>query len=223
MQPERTKGIVDQRRERPGGHTLPSEPLPQPIAGRPGEQRPAHHPEEVDLPGQLPVDLFQSTEGRDAYLLHKAELPATSGVPGDSVTGQFNSRLANLANSVRPTMPDEPDYAARLDDYGLLYAAVSRIKEVFEYAHYAPSLNSGSDAGPPNPANIRDLAPDGSLAIAGESLDYQLAVLTVATEFNTTSLSLTGGLDGALGNRAMGQGVGDGLASKLEGQLTPVA
>ena len=92
--------------------------------------------------------------------------------------------------------------AQQQHDYDLLHEAVSRIKKVYEAAHYAPTLPSGSTdpSVPPNPANIPDLAPDGSLAIAGESLDYQLAVLLTQTEFNTQALGLGDSIDAARGD-----------------------
>jgi Ca2+-binding RTX toxin-like protein len=149
------------------------------------------------------LDRMQSAEGHSAYLALKAELARTNGVPGNPVTGEFNVLLEGIVNGVRPAMPDDPGAAAQLDDYGLLYDAVSRIKQVFNYAHWAPTLDSGATEGPPNPARIEDLytaaGNSQELAIAAESLDYQLAVLVTASEYQTRSLGLIDGAAAALG------------------------
>jgi len=149
------------------------------------------------------LDRMQSAEGHSAYLALKAELARTNGVPGNPVTGEFNVLLEGIVNGVRPAMPDDPGAAAQRDDYGLLYDAVSRIKQVFTYAHWAPTLDSGATEGPPNPARIEDLYTAAGntqeLAIAAESLDYQLAVLVTASEYQTRSLGLIDGAAAALG------------------------
>ncbi len=151
------------------------------------------------------VDLLQSNEGRVAYLALKAALAETNGVPcRKDDLNKFNDTLLNLVSSVKPSLPDAPGAASREADYLLLWEALSRARQVFEYAHWAPQLKSGSDTGPDNPANIQDLytvtGNTQKLAIAGESLDYQLAVLTTATRFKTESLGLAAGAAAALGN-----------------------
>jgi pimeloyl-ACP methyl ester carboxylesterase len=128
------------------------------------------------------VNLLQSNEGRAAYLALKTALAETNGVPcRTDDANKFNGTLLNLVSQIKPASPDDPGATSREADYQLLWEALSRARQVFEYAHWAPTLGSGSDEGPPNPANIQDLyAATGNtpkLAIAGESLDYQLAVL----------------------------------------------
>jgi Ca2+-binding RTX toxin-like protein len=149
--------------------------------------------------------LMQSSEGRAAYLALKTALAETNGVPcrPDDAT-KFNSTLLNLVSQVKPASPDDLGATSREADYQLLWEAVSRARQVFDYAHWAPTLGSGSDEGPPNPANVQDLyTTPGSapkLAIAGESLDYQLAVLATATQYQTQPLGLIDGAAAALGN-----------------------
>ncbi len=116
------------------------------------------------------LDRFLSEAGRNAYLAIQAHLASTLGVPRAAVGGGFNEDLTALANGVRPSSPDDPYAAQHQYDYDLLSTAVARIKAVYEAARRAPTLNSGSNQGPSNPADIPDTA------IAGESLDYQLAV-----------------------------------------------
>ncbi|MBK8525123.1 MAG: hypothetical protein IPL58_14475 [Betaproteobacteria bacterium] len=149
--------------------------------------------------------LMQSSEGRAAYLALKTALAETNGVPcRPDDANKFNSTLLNLVSQVKPASPDDPGATAREADYQLLWSALDRAKTVFEYAHWAPTLGSGSDEGPPNPANVQDLyTTPGStpkLAIAGESLDYQLAVLATATQYQTQPLGLIDGAAAALGN-----------------------
>ncbi|MDO8789725.1 MAG: hypothetical protein Q7J42_16745, partial [Sulfuritalea sp.] len=103
------------------------------------------------------LDSFQSVEGRQAYLDIQAHLASTLGVPRAAVGGGFNDALTALANAVRPNTPDDTYAAQREADYKLLNEAVSRIKQVYQAAHYAPTLGSGSTEGPPNPANVQDL------------------------------------------------------------------
>ena len=135
-------------------------------------------------------NLLLSAEGKAAYrALRNAAL--TNGVPQESMVS-FISGLQSLEGTGRT-------------DYDFLSLALTRALAVKAEAHRVKGLSSGSaDQG--NPANIQDLGPDGKLAIAGESLDYQLAVLETAFEFNTSSLSLLGGLDGALGSRTLADG-----------------
>jgi Ca2+-binding RTX toxin-like protein len=151
------------------------------------------------------VDLLQSNEGRAAYLALKTALAETKGVPCRmDDPNKFNDTLLNLVSQVKPSLPDDPGATAREADYQLLWEALSRARQVFEYAHWAPNLKSGSDTGPENPANIQDLYPAAGdtpkLAIAGESLDYQLAVLATATQYQTQPLGLIDGAAAALGN-----------------------
>jgi Ca2+-binding RTX toxin-like protein len=160
------------------------------------------------------VDRFQSVDGRNAYLAIQAHLASTLGVPRAAVGGGFNDALTALANGVRPSSPEDAHAALRQADYELLSTAVSRIKAVYEAAHRAPTLGSGApvgaDSGPPNPANIQDLytRADNSqaLAIAGESVDYQIAVLLAQQEFRTEPLGLAAGLSASLGSPTPGAG-----------------
>ncbi|MBL8489104.1 MAG: hypothetical protein JNK22_18720, partial [Rhodocyclaceae bacterium] len=151
------------------------------------------------------LGIFQSEAGREAYQAIRAHLAGTLGVPRAAAGGGFNTGLTALANAVRPSEGDS-HAAQREADYQLLYNAVARIQAVYEAAHRAPTLGSGSTEGPPNPANIQDLAPDGRLAIAGESLDYQLAVLLAQKEFDTRSLGPVDSIDAALGKPTAGAG-----------------
>jgi Ca2+-binding RTX toxin-like protein len=160
------------------------------------------------------LDSFQSEAGRNAYQAIQAHLASTLGVPRAAVGGGFNDALMALANGVRPNSPEDAYAAQRQYDYDLLYEAVARIKAVYEAAHRAPTLSSGApggpETGPPNPANVQDLysRPDGSLAlaIAGESIDYQLAVLHTQKEYSTSALGPTDSLAAARGTPTPGAG-----------------
>jgi|APLak6261671648_1056085.scaffolds.fasta_scaffold01641_2 pimeloyl-ACP methyl ester carboxylesterase len=144
--------------------------------------------ESTGLAGQL-----QTTEGRAAYQALKIALalPVRNGVPDAS--------LVDIVNNMPSNAPNEPRTGDNQADYLLLWNALDRALAVTNKAHSVGQLTSGSTAVPPNPATIPDHAPDGSLAIAAESLDYQLAVLITEREFNTAPLSISAGISAALG------------------------
>jgi hypothetical protein len=97
-----------------------------------------------------------------------------------------------------------------LYDFDLLRKAIEAAVQVTAAAHRVGKLTSGSDKVPPNPATIPDLytRADGSkaMAIAGESLDYQLAVFLTQKQFNTAPLSFEQGVSAALGNPTPAEG-----------------
>lgn len=153
---------------------------------------------------------FRTAEGTEAYLDLRARLAANNGIPGNAVSGQFDTALFGIAGRVQPTDPEDANRDDRQADYDLLHEALSRMQSVFDAAHAAPLLNSGSNEGPPNPANIRDTYTrlDGSQApaIADELLDYQLAVVLTAKRFQTESLSDANGVKAARGEPTRGNG-----------------
>ncbi len=146
------------------------------------------------------ASLLQSELGRNTYSELKARLALTAGVPESALVDLLNTRMSSQANDAEAPNPDVKA------DYLLLWYALDRALTVTTKAHTVGGLTSGSTAVPPNPASIPDLAPDGKLAIAAESLDYQLAVMLTQREFNTQALGPIDGARASLGTptRAIG-------------------
>ena len=139
-----------------------------------------------------------SSQGRDTYQALKTALAQTNGVP--------NPNLVNIVNCMQSDTPGEPRTGDVKADYDLLWLALDRALTVTDKAHTVGQLNSGSTAVPPNPATVPDRAPNGTLAIAAESLDYQLAVLLTQQQFNTQALGLIDGARASLGTPTRASG-----------------
>ena len=152
--------------------------------------------------------LLQTDLGRTAYQSLKSAIYANGGAPSKAMVGnlfaQFNRQLTPATQA----------------DYLLLNGALGRILDVYNEAHRVTGLSSGGN--PPNPANIPDTYVAGTqadgkpitrLAIAGESLDYQLVVLVTARDFQTTSLSYVSGALAAIGPKVSGP---FGLANQFD-------
>ncbi|WP_310451295.1 hypothetical protein [Sulfuritalea sp.] len=158
------------------------------------------------------ASLFQTAEGRTAYRDLKNALADTYGVP--------YAGLVDIINNMPSSAVGEPRTGDNLADYDLLWRAMDRALDVHNEAHRAPTLASGSSGGLANPALIGDLYSPATgpqkLAIAAESLDYQLAVLATAKQFNTQPLSLLDGLKATMGKPIMGGGAPLGLGNQWD-------
>ncbi|MBP6789729.1 MAG: hypothetical protein KA170_19225, partial [Candidatus Promineofilum sp.] len=147
--------------------------------------------------------LLQSALGKTTYAELKTKLIETKGVPDQSLVNLLNTRMSSQANAA-----DLPNTDIK-GDYLLLWQALDRALAVKKEADRVKTLSSGVtvEGEPGNPAPIPHLVND-KLAIAGESLDYQLAVLVTSREFNTLPLGLLEGVQATLGARFMGSGLG---------------
>jgi Ca2+-binding RTX toxin-like protein len=139
--------------------------------------------------------LLQTEYGRTAYQSLKSLWS-----PGMPRPGLFSvSAILALPNG---------GTAEVFSDLALLRDAWNRADAVYSEARRAPTLDSGVGEGIRNPANI----PDAS--IAGESLDYQLAVLVTSRDFHTSALSIPASLENAFIAKTMG--AGSPLANQID-------
>jgi Ca2+-binding RTX toxin-like protein len=148
--------------------------------------------------------LLQSNLGKTTYAELKLKLVESKGVPDQSLVNLLNTRMSSQANAT-----DSPNIDIK-GDYRLLWDALDRALAVRKEADRVKTLSAGVivQGEPTNPAPIPHLVND-KLAIAGESLDYQLAVLATSRQFNTSSLDLWDGVRAAMGARFMGSGLGE--------------
>lgn len=132
--------------------------------------------------------LMQSELGKTVYRDIRSQLAGSEGIPTNAILLRVGQLMAGFLS------PEETK------DYALLSTAVSRAISVYNEAHRVPDLTSGATDGPLKPATIPDSA------IAGESLDYQIAVLYTAREYSTSARSQLGGLVGAITDKLYGDG-----------------
>ena len=119
------------------------------------------------------VGLFQTETGWTAYRNLRSAVAANGGV----ITGAMRDTAATAFGT---DFLDKPLLKA---DSDLLLLGINRALAITQVANEVPNLSSGN-AGSPSPKRVLD---DQILA---ESIDYQLAVLTTRSEFNTKARSL---------------------------------
>ena len=131
--------------------------------------------------------LLQSALGKTTYAELKTKLIETKGVPDQSLVNLLNTRMSSQANAA-----DLPNTDIK-GDYLLLWQALDRALAVKKEADRVKTLSSGVtvEGEPGNPAPIPHLVND-KLAIAGESLDYQLAVLVTSRQLGARYRQLPG-------------------------------
>ena len=130
--------------------------------------------------------LMKSAWGRDMYAQLRGLLNVNGLVEAD-LQALLANALVYLNDRWNTALTDRSltDYAVALNDTALLQRGLERAYKVAEYAHDAPSLDSGATVTDAlrHPAAIPDIV-DGKLAIAGESLDCQLAVIASADKYS---------------------------------------